>query len=865
MRNQKTRDTVKLLLNLLMVLVFVATLSYTQASKNAEILEVFANTEGLVETVALLQENIHSAKEDEFAEAVAALQEGINQAKSLLAETYVCETGASIYPQSQWASQAAHTALRNAINVSQSVLDISQGNINGYIPLSVAAGGLHTLAINGDGTVLSWGRNEFGQLGNASNTDRNNPVNVRNITDIVAVRAGVTHSIALQNDGSVWAWGQNNVGQLGIGNTGNRNEPVRVSILTDIVSIDSGSQNNIALKNDGTVWIWGSMGGSTPVRVEELSNVIAVAAGRSHYVVLLSDGTVWAWGRNLEGQLGNGNNENSDIPVKVQDISNIISISAGSPGLFGQHTIALRADGRVFAWGRNNLRQLGNNSTTNSNIPIEVSGLTNIIAIDAGNAHNVALRSDGTILSWGDNSRGQIGNNAVTTLGISPPVQVRASQTSMLPFTDAVAIAAGEEHTVARRADGTIWVWGNNSHGQIGNGTTVNRPVPTSTGHSFIRQNAHTVTVTRIGNGAAVSNPSSAEVGTTVSITAIASHNNRFVRWDVLRGGITIAQLTNPMQTFIMPDNQVWIRAVFEEVDAPTPHAITVTPSGSPFSTVTRSHTSAPAGTEITITATPVTGYRFVRWEVWGGGITIAEPANPIQTFIMPDNPVGIWGIFEEFTGPISHNVNTNVNIAGSGTVERSHTSAPAGTQVTIEAIPNEGYRFVRWEVVSGGIALSSTTTRISTFTMPNNTVTVRAIFESRQNFGERTFNLSGEMSSTLPAGDSGRSSVLSVDVTSLPSDATVTKISINVGSSSGTIIPSSLRVTSSSRPGHNMDVSWTGQQNTPIGNDRLDFWNYLANATWTLSWYGTNTSLFPESRSFSNVTLTIEYEYMIP
>jgi len=607
------------------------------------------------------------------------------------------------------------------------------------------------------------------------------------------------------------------------------------------------------------------MGGSTPVRVEGLANVIAVSAGRSHNVVLLSDGTVWAWGSNNVGQLGNGNNENSDIPVKVQDINNIVSISAGSPGLFSQHTIALRADGRVFAWGRNNLRQLGNNSTTNSNIPVEVSGLTSIIAIDAGNAHNVALRSDGTIWSWGDNSRGQIGNNAVISTGQSPPVQARASQTSILPFTNAVAIAAGEEHTVARRADGTIWVWGNNSHGQIGNGTTANRPVPTSTtGYNFIRQDAHPVTVTRMGNGAAVSNPSFAEAGTAVSITAIASQNNRFVRWEVLRGGVTIAQPTNPMQTFIMPDIQVWIRAVFEEVDAPTPHSIIVTPSGSAFSTVTRSHTSAPAGTEVTIAATPETGYRFVRWEVYSGGVTIAEPTNPIQTFVMPDNPVGIWGIFEEFTGPISHNVNANVNIAGSGTVVRSHTTAPAGTQVTLTANHNENYRFVRWEVQSGGITLSSTTNRITTFTMPNNAVTVRAVFENVWRTGEITFNLSGQMSLTLPRESSNTSSRVSVNVTTLPADARVSRISINVGNSSGTILPSSLRVFCSSRPDHEMQIPWTGQQNTPIGNDRLDFWYYEANALWEIWWYGTNTSSSQETRTFGNVSLTIEYTYTV-
>jgi hypothetical protein len=149
---------------------------------------------------------------------------------------------------------------------------------------------------------------------------------------------------------------------------------------------------------------------------------------------------------------------------------------------------------------------------------------------------------------------------------------------------------------------------------------------------------------------------------------------------------------------------------------------------------------------------------------------------------------------------------------------------------------------------------------------MPNNDVTVRAVFESRQRLGTATFNLSGQMSATLQSGQSGESSAVSVNVTTLPAGAEVSRISINIGNSSGSIIPSILIVTCSSRPNHEMQIPWTGQMNTPIGGDRLDFWSFPANELWTVSWYGTNTSILPQpqTRTFGNVSLTIEYTYTV-
>jgi hypothetical protein len=311
-----------------------------------------------------------------------------------------------------------------------------------------------------------------------------------------------------------------------------------------------------------------------------------------------------------------------------------------------------------------------------------------------------------------------------------------------------------------------------------------------------------------------------------------------------------------------MPNLHVGIRAVFEEYAATSHSMLFDFTVGS--GDVTSSHVTATEGTEVTITATADTNNRFVRWEVTVGGITLSDPLNPIQTFIMPDNPVRVRAVFEADNQPISHAVNAHSSVAGHGTVSRSHTTATAGTVVTLTATPNQGYRFVRWNVISGGITVSPPTNRIGTFTMPNNAVTVWAVFEDVQRWGEATFNLSGQMALSLPRQSSEHSSRVSVNVTSLPVDAIIHRISVNVGNSSGTIIPSSLFVKCSSRPEHEMQIPWTGQLNTPIGYDRLDFWNHEANALYEIWWYGTNLSALPDNRTFGNVSLTIEYTYTV-
>jgi alpha-tubulin suppressor-like RCC1 family protein len=198
-----------------------------------------------------------------------------------------------------------------------------------------------------------------------------------------------------------------------------------------------------------------------PTTVPGTANAVAVAVGSGHSLMLLSDGTVWAWGRNQYGATGvNPSTGEVCSPTQVSLSGCAVAIAAGD-----QLSLALLADGTVWAWGFNNNGQLGNATTTNSHTPVQVSGITTAKAISAGNWHALALLADGTVKAWGQGNLGQMGNNTTVATNSTP---VTASGSG---FSGIVQIAAGGDHNVARKSNGDIYVWGNNGFGQLGRGT----------------------------------------------------------------------------------------------------------------------------------------------------------------------------------------------------------------------------------------------------------------------------------------------------------------------------------------------------------------------------------------------------------
>jgi alpha-tubulin suppressor-like RCC1 family protein len=262
--------------------------------------------------------------------------------------------------------------------------------------IEIASGSYHNLALDRTGTVLTWGANTNGQLGDGSHIDSSIPWPVTGLFSIEAIAAGSSHSLALRSDGTVWAWGANDSGQLGDVSFTESAVPVQVSGLADIIAIAAGENHSMALMLDGTVWTWengaGQLGDGSlvssniPVQVTGLADVTAIAAGGEHSMVLKVDQAVMTWGGNSLGQLGDGTNADSATPVMVPGLADVKSIAAGS-----SHSMALNADNMVWTWGGNSLGQLGDSTAGSSTEPVQISGLTNISAIAAGVNHSMVL------------------------------------------------------------------------------------------------------------------------------------------------------------------------------------------------------------------------------------------------------------------------------------------------------------------------------------------------------------------------------------------------------------------------------------------------------------------------------------------
>ncbi|MBF0450629.1 MAG: DUF5011 domain-containing protein [Candidatus Magnetomorum sp.] len=373
----------------------------------------------------------------------------------------------------------------------------------------IVAGGHHSMAVDENGRLWAWGSNGSGRLGNTDAGSKVSipiPVNTTSgegqLTDIISVAAGFSHSIALLKNGKVLAWGSNNTGQLG-------NEsilvesylPVYVTLqesetyLTDIIAVAAGKQHSVALRSDGTVWAWGEntlgqLGNNTllnkkiPVQVTgpsgigALTDVVAISAGGYHTLALQSDGSVWAWGNNAEGQLGIGSDvAYKKLPAQITSLSQITRISAGNA-----HSLARKSNGTVWAWGKNSDGQLGYfTGTAFSRTPQQVKAsdgignLINIVDVAAGLAHSLALKDDGTVMAWGNNADGRLGNGTETSSTL--PVSVKSTNGINL-LQNVMAIRAGESHSLALLKNGQVMAWGGNNDGQLGDMSGTSRLFP---------------------------------------------------------------------------------------------------------------------------------------------------------------------------------------------------------------------------------------------------------------------------------------------------------------------------------------------------------------------------------------------------
>lgn len=349
----------------------------------------------------------------------------------------------------------------------------------------VSAGGGFALGVRPDGTLWAWGRNDLGQLGlsPADGTRRPTPVQIG--SGYSSVAAGRQHGVGAKTDGTLWAWGSPSGEGI--------DPPTRVVVpgTGEFSSVAAGSAHSLAVRSDGTLWAWGNnsfgqlgvlpnAGGwrETPLQViaDTGSRFVAVAAGPYHSVALVEDGALRGWGDASAGELGTPGTTGPNGPRRIDNGHAHTSVAAGGTGdwtgsRWPSHTLAIRDDGVLLAWGDNEFGQLGVVTSGAIEPYPQVVG-TGYAFVTAGGRHTVAIQTDGTLRAWGDNASGQLGTGDLEARG-TPALVGRGFR----------AAAAGDLFTLAIAPDGTLSAWGNNSWGQLGIGSTeesvlVPTPVP---------------------------------------------------------------------------------------------------------------------------------------------------------------------------------------------------------------------------------------------------------------------------------------------------------------------------------------------------------------------------------------------------
>ena len=345
---------------------------------------------------------------------------------------------------------------------------------------SVSTGGNHTIAIAADGALWGWGRNQTGQLGTGNSTAYNVPTKVGILQDWQKISAGNSHCLAIKTNGTLWSWGRNSLGQLGNGAGGSgifSNVPVQIGTATDWVFIAAGDEFSTAIKANGTLWAWGDnqygqcgdgtqINKNVPTQIGTLTNWSKISAGANHSVAIKTDGTLWAWGYNNSGQLGDGTAVLKTAPIQIGTANNWQTVCAR---LF--HTVALKADNSLWTWGSNSTGQLGDGTIIDKNTPQNIDATNTYSLISAGSQHTIAKKATGTIWSWGSNISGQMGDG--TTVSKSSPTASASAINNWAFITSKIS------HSAALRPDGTLYCWGSNIYGQVGDGTNANKTAPT--------------------------------------------------------------------------------------------------------------------------------------------------------------------------------------------------------------------------------------------------------------------------------------------------------------------------------------------------------------------------------------------------
>ncbi|WP_250255376.1 T9SS type A sorting domain-containing protein [Chryseobacterium sp. Marseille-Q3244] len=340
---------------------------------------------------------------------------------------------------------------------------------------SVSAGNYHSVGLKTDGTLWTWGKNGAGQLGDGTTNTRITPKQIGTGNNWMKIAAGYAHTVAIKKDGTLWSWGYNSAGQIGDGTTADKMIPTQIGTATDWADISTGDGYTFAIKSNGTLWAWGlntsgQLGDGTkinktiPIQIGTANDWKTVAAIVYHTIAIKKDGTLWAWGSNMNGQLGDGTKTEKLIPTKVGTATNWQNASGGV-----SHTIAIKTDGTLWAWGDNSSGQLGDGTTTGKLNPTQVGTSTDWQSVEGDYyGSSTGIKTDGTLWSWGYNTFGHLGD------GTKVPKYI---PTKIGTATDRKIVSANVFNKLVISTNGFLSGCGFNDYGQIGDGITVNRTI----------------------------------------------------------------------------------------------------------------------------------------------------------------------------------------------------------------------------------------------------------------------------------------------------------------------------------------------------------------------------------------------------
>lgn len=357
----------------------------------------------------------------------------------------------------------------------------------------VSNGSQSVAAITYTGKLYTWGVGTNGVLGLGGNTSYSSPKQVGALTNWKTVAVGQNFMVATKHDGTLWSWGRGLYGCLGLGNTTTYYSPKQVGALTNwdrAFAAQGAGFMSLAIKTDGTLWTWGGntsgelgLGNitnySSPKQVGSGTTWTTNVAGSTDYAwhVIKTDGTLWTWGRGTSGTLGLGNTTTYSSPKQVGALTNWANVGGSYQARIGVIAPTYTGTSKGFAWGRNRQYGLGfgNRQMGRYYTPTQLRGDYNWSKIVGGNNSCIhAIKTDGTLWVWGQNSQGMMGNGASTGY-VASPTQIGA-------LSNWSIITHAYSSTAAIKTDGTLWTWGLNNYGNLGLGNTTSYSSPKQVG-----------------------------------------------------------------------------------------------------------------------------------------------------------------------------------------------------------------------------------------------------------------------------------------------------------------------------------------------------------------------------------------------